>query len=118
MPPKAKPAETEPDKSGEEIKFPKEWKAGEPELEAPAEEEALLDTRFGKVTMAELEELLMAEAREEFRAKADEEQAIKDATLPQICDICFPEGWDSANALDHEGVGCEHGTWSRKARKE
>lgn len=119
MPPKAKPAETEPAKSGDEIKFPEEWKAGEPKLEAPAEDEAqLLDTRFGRATMAELEELLLAEAESKIKAKADEEQAAKDAELPEICGQCFPEGWDSANALGHDGVGCEHGTWSKTKAKE
>jgi len=82
---------------------------------APPDDEVMVDTgQYGRMSVADLKEVLRAELEAEAKAKQDKE----DAKLPELCETCFPQGWDSKNAVNQDGVGCEHGNWSRTRAKE
>lgn len=68
---------------------------------------------YGNISLADLEEVLRAEIKsEEQREEADQEGGES-----EICGRCFPEGWNSKNAAGQEGVGCEHGSYTRRRAK-
>jgi hypothetical protein len=82
---------------------------------APLAVGTLVETaEYGKVSVADLKEILRAELAAEAAAK----QAEEDAKLPELCPSCFLEGWESKNAAGQDGVGCEHGSWNRTRAKE
>lgn len=82
---------------------------------APPAESTLVETaEYGKVSVADLKEILRAE----LAAEAAQERREEDSKLPELCKNCFPEGWESKNAVGQDAVGCEHGSWSRTKAKE
>lgn len=112
MPPKAqaKPIEdVNPPVLGEDDK-------PDPTPDEPAEEvgEKLLDTSFGLMTEADYFECVKAEVEAEAKAKAEAAKLEEDAKPAPICETCFPQGWDSKNAVGQDAVGCEHGQYARK----
>lgn len=113
MPPKAqaKPVEdVNPPVLGEDVK------PDPAPVETPAEEveEKLLDTRFGLMTEADYFECVRAEVEAQAKAKAEAAKLEEDAKPAPICEACFPQGWDSSNAVGQDAVGCEHGSYARK----
>lgn len=72
--------------------------------------------RYGLVSLADLEQILRAELAAEAEA-AKEPMIEPDEALPVLCKHCFPEGWESKNVVGKDGVGCEHGSWTRTKAK-
>jgi hypothetical protein len=79
-----------------------------------AADTTMVTTEYGTVSLADLKDILRAELAAEAAAELAEE-ATK---LPELCPHCFPEGWESKNALGQDGVGCEHGSWNKSKVKE
>lgn len=73
--------------------------------------------KYGMVTLEELEQILTAEIEAKRADVEAAEQAQESLKPAPICMTCFPEGWDSKNAVGQDGVGCEHGSYARKSSK-
>lgn len=89
-----------------------------PDKSDAAGEDLVNHPRFGLISWSELEEALRAENRVDFeakaKAKAEAAKLEEDAKPAPICEACFPQGWDSSNAVGQDAVGCEHGSYARK----
>lgn len=68
---------------------------------------------YGSISLVDLEEVLRAE----IKSEKQREEADQEGGESEICGHCFPEGWDSKNATGQDGVGCEHGSYSRRKTK-
>jgi len=85
--------------------------AEEPDTAADA---TMVTTEYGTVSLADLKDILRAE----LAAEAAAERAEEATKLPELCPACFPQGWESKNALGQDGVGCVHGSWNKPRVKE
>lgn len=132
MPPKTRPAEAEnppvtAEQAAAEAKAKEELARLQGEVSAAeeakeAKAEPMVDTPFGQLPLSEA----LAKARAVAKEQSDWERLLASAKgqldgtdvhrgeQGEICESCFPNGWDGDFAVRCSSVKCEHGEWTRK----